>query len=313
MELNDIQEMTFVDIEKTLAGNEKKILSNLSKIQKLSDENAKLVTESKMLNEQKTQKLLQEMQNRILDSVEILLAPPKAKSQKKDKTHLDCYLHSDSMSDQSRQFLKGVLIVELNDIQEMTLADIEKTLAGNEKRILSNLSRAQKLLEENKRLITKSTALNEQKTQKLLQEMQDRFFTQAKAVEGLLGSTGKRKSQKNISATVKDVSEKSKIEKSENRNSEKSKIGNSENLEIGNSENLKIEKSENQNSENAENRKSDYDPEMIEGLKKIATVLGLPEDSSVIEIRRAFETNKNSLPLFVQNKYEKILRKFEKE
>ena len=86
MELNDIQEMTFVDIEKTLAGNEKKILSNLSKIQKLSDENAKLVTESKMLNEQKTQKLLQEMQNRILDSVEILLAPPKAKSQKKDKT-----------------------------------------------------------------------------------------------------------------------------------------------------------------------------------------------------------------------------------
>ena len=85
MELNDIQEMTFVDIEKTLAGNEKKILSNLSKIQKLSDENEKLITESKMLNEQKTQKLLQEMQNRILGSVEILLAPPKAKSQKKDK------------------------------------------------------------------------------------------------------------------------------------------------------------------------------------------------------------------------------------
>ena len=203
--------------------------------------------------------------------------------------------------------------MELNDIQEMTLADIEKTLAGNEKRILSNLSRAQKLLEENKRLITKSTALNEQKTQKLLQEMQDRFFTQAKEVENILGSTGKRKSQKNLSSLVKDVSKKSKIEKSENRNSEKSKIGNSENLEIGNSENLKIEKSENQNSENAENRKSDYDPEMIEGLKKIATVLGLPEDSSVIEIRRAFETNKNSLPLFVQNKYEKILRKFEKE
>ena len=52
---------------------------------------------------------------------------------------------------------------------------------------------------------------------------------------------------------------------------------------------------------------------MIEGLKKIATVLNLPEDSNVIEIRRAFETKKNSLPLFVQNKYEEILRKFEKE
>ena len=84
MELNDIQEMTLADIEKTLAGNDKEILSNLSRVQKLMDENEKLVTESKMLNEQKTQKLLQEMQNRILSSVEILLAPPKVKSQKKD-------------------------------------------------------------------------------------------------------------------------------------------------------------------------------------------------------------------------------------
>ena len=85
MELNNIEEMTLADIEKALANNNKSILSILSRVQKLMDENEKLVTESKMLNEQKTQKLLQEMQNRILSSVEILLAPPKAKSQKKDK------------------------------------------------------------------------------------------------------------------------------------------------------------------------------------------------------------------------------------
>ena len=244
--------------------------------------------------------------------------------------------------------------MELNDIQEMTLADIEKTLAGNEKRILSNLSRAQKLLEENvqklmdesKQLITESTVLNQYKTKKMLEETKARMFAQFESVKGLDVATlfappekakseksGKSKNHKNANLEKSPDAENSENQKSgksqnrenanlekspdakisENANLEKSKIGNSENLEIGNSENLKIEKSENQNSENAENRKSDYDPEMIEGLKKIATVLGLPEDSSVIEIRRAFETNKNSLPLFVQNKYEKILRKFEKE
>jgi len=100
MELNDIQEMTLADIEKTLADNEKKISSNLSKIQKLlescnqlTDENKKLETESKQLNQQKFQKLFEETKARMFAqieqakmlSVENLLAPPKAKTQKKDK------------------------------------------------------------------------------------------------------------------------------------------------------------------------------------------------------------------------------------
>ena len=47
MELNDIQEidfekMTFAEIEKTLADNDKKLLSNLAKIQKLSEENTRV-------------------------------------------------------------------------------------------------------------------------------------------------------------------------------------------------------------------------------------------------------------------------------
>lgn len=52
---------------------------------------------------------------------------------------------------------------------------------------------------------------------------------------------------------------------------------------------------------------------MIEGLKKIAAKLNLPEDSSVIEIRRAFETNKNSLSPFLKDGFEMVLQKFEKE
>ena len=104
MELNDIQEMTFADIEKTLAGNDKKILSNLSKIQNLVEENTKLETESKMLNEQKTQKLLQEMQNRILEqakmlSVENLLAPLKGKPRKKRKSQKNLALPVEAVPD----------------------------------------------------------------------------------------------------------------------------------------------------------------------------------------------------------------------
>ena len=81
--------------------------------------------------------------------------------------------------------------MEFNSIQ-----DIEKTLTENNKKIFGNFSKIQNLMEENKKLITELTDLNQQKMQKLLQEMQDRFFTQAKEVESLLGSTGKRKSQK---------------------------------------------------------------------------------------------------------------------
>ena len=61
MELNDIQEidfekMTFAEIEKTLADNDKKLLSNLAKIQKLSEENTRVCWRTKAKKKTKLNK-----------------------------------------------------------------------------------------------------------------------------------------------------------------------------------------------------------------------------------------------------------------
>ena len=122
MELNDIQEMTFADIEKTLTDNEKKISSNLSKIQmllekcnQLTDENKKLETESKFLNQQKFQKLFEETKARMFAqieqakmlSVENLLAPPKAKTQKKSKSQKNISTPEVEISDSGKAVSEG--------------------------------------------------------------------------------------------------------------------------------------------------------------------------------------------------------------
>ena len=89
------------ELEKLLAEKEKKIFSNLSKIQayvkncnvqiqKLTEENKKLESESQLLNRQKLQKLFEETKARMFEqfeqakmlSVENLLLPIKCKSQK---------------------------------------------------------------------------------------------------------------------------------------------------------------------------------------------------------------------------------------
>ena len=49
-----------------------------------------------------------------------------------------------------------------------------------------------------------------------------------------------------------------------------------------------------------------------EQVKRIAVCLDLPEDSSVAEIRRAFETNKNSLPTAIANSYEETISELER-
>ena len=49
-----------------------------------------------------------------------------------------------------------------------------------------------------------------------------------------------------------------------------------------------------------------------ETRKKMAELLNLPENSSVIEIRRAFELDKNTLPVAIANSYEEIISELER-
>ena len=94
MEMKDIEEMPLAEIEKMVREKEERLLINLSKIQKLSEENSKLAEETKMLNQQKFQKLFEEIKVRMFAqveqakmlSVENLLTPLKGKPRKKRKS-----------------------------------------------------------------------------------------------------------------------------------------------------------------------------------------------------------------------------------
>ena len=121
--------------------------------------------------------------------------------------------------------------------------------------------------------------------------MQNRIFTQTKEVESFLGSIGKRKSQKNLASSVKDVSK-------------KSKIGNSENLENQNSE--KIENGKTAEMKNTTSAISENADSEIKYIKKI---LGLPEDATLAEVRQTFDVKKNSLNDYFKVSFEKTLQK----
>ena len=78
MELNE--EMTLADIKKKITEDEKKLLGNIAKVQKLENENAELVKELSVLNQQKTDKLLAEAQARMLGQFDLLASLQKSKN-----------------------------------------------------------------------------------------------------------------------------------------------------------------------------------------------------------------------------------------
>ena len=212
--------------------------------------------------------------------------------------------------------------MELNDIQEMTLANIEKKLAENDKKILANIARVQKLLEENvqnlmeenKKLITESTVLNQCKTQKMLEETKARMFAQVEQVKGLDVATlfappekakseksGKSKNHKNANLEKSPDAENPENQNSgnfknrENRNLEKTADAeNSENQKSGNfknRENRNLEKSpdaknsENQNSGNFKNREN-RNLEKTAETKKTTSAISENADSEIKYIKK---------------------------
>ena len=78
VELNE--EMTLADIKKKITEDEKKLLGNIAKVQKLENENAELVKELSVLNQQKTDKLLAEAQARMLGQFDLLASLQKSKN-----------------------------------------------------------------------------------------------------------------------------------------------------------------------------------------------------------------------------------------